>query len=256
MNLSMRGEVAEAYTSGSQRARVVTELWGENHLYCPNCPSPKLERLSHNTKASDYTCTRCGAWYQLKGQKKIIGRTINDGAYETMVQAIREDRTPNFYFMHYDLTTWTVRNLFMIPSFAFPLSAVVKRNALGPSARRAGWVGCNFALDRIAPEAKIAMVMSGCIIPPANVRAKYSLLKPLKQLKAAERGWSLDVLNLIRKIGKPNFTNNDVYAFERELEILHPNNRNIRPKIRQQLQVLRDMGLLSHAERGRWSIIV
>jgi len=49
----MTGQLAAAYKSNSQRARVVTEAWGEDNLYCPNCSSPKLSRLSHNTRASD-----------------------------------------------------------------------------------------------------------------------------------------------------------------------------------------------------------
>jgi len=50
------------------------------------------------------------------------------------------------------------------------------------------------------------------------------------------------------------FTSSDVYAFTRELEKLHPDNRHVRDKIRQQLQVLRDAGLLLHIGRGRWQI--
>ena len=48
----------------------------------------------------------------------------------------------------------------------------------------------------------------------------------------------------------PTFTNADIYAFERELAALHPDNRHIRDKIRQQLQVLRDTGFLVQPERG------
>ena len=39
-----------------------------------------------------------------------------------------------------------------------------------------------------------------------------------------------------------------------ELEKLHPDNRHVRDKIRQQLQVLRDMGLLQHIGRGVWRL--
>jgi len=53
---------------------------------------------------------------------------------------------------------------------------------------------------------------------------------------------------------KAKFTNEDVYAFTREVEKLHPGNRHARDKIRQQLQVLRGTGLLLHAERGRWRL--
>ena len=36
----MEYEVASRYKSASQRARVVTELWGAGNLYCPDCDSP------------------------------------------------------------------------------------------------------------------------------------------------------------------------------------------------------------------------
>jgi type II restriction enzyme len=78
--------------------------------------------------------------------------------------------------------------------------------------------------------------------------------KRLKKLQALEAGWTLDVLNLIRKLGKAEFTTEEAYVFERELERLHPDNRHVRDKIRQQLQVLRDAGLLVHIERGLWRL--
>jgi hypothetical protein len=80
------------------------------------------------------------------------------------------------------------------------------------------------------------------------------------------------VLNIVRRIsevgtagpsrprtprrGVPTntFTTADVYAFTRELESLHPDNRHVRDKIRQQLHVLRDLGLLLHIERGVWRL--
>src|SRR5580692_2655192 len=103
MNLSMTGELGADYKSGSQRARVVTESWGEHNLYCPNCSSPKLERLSHNTQASDFSCPKCKFGFQLKGQQQPIGSSIMDGAYASMMLAISTDAAPNYYFMHYDV---------------------------------------------------------------------------------------------------------------------------------------------------------
>jgi hypothetical protein len=50
------------------------------------------------------------------------------------------------------------------------------------------------------------------------------------------------------------FTTAEVYAFAPELEKLHPGNRHVRDKIRQQLQVLRDLGFLIHVERGEWRL--
>jgi type II restriction enzyme len=62
-----------------------------------------------------------------------------------MVRAIRENRTPNLLALHYESSAWAVANLILIPSFAFPLSAIEKRKPLSATARRAGYVGL---LDR------------------------------------------------------------------------------------------------------------
>jgi hypothetical protein len=43
-----------------------------------------------------------------KGQQSRIGNQINDGAFEAMMEAIQTDRTPNFYFMQYELGSATV----------------------------------------------------------------------------------------------------------------------------------------------------
>ena len=254
VNLSMVESIADSYKGGTQRTRVISETWGEENLYCPNCVSSSLTRLPHNAKASDFKCPSCGFWYQLKGQKTKIGSRINDGAYSAMMEAIREDRTPNFYFLHYDLATWSIRNLLLIPHFAFPSSAIIKRKPLSATARRAGWVGCIFALHRIPIDARIDVVREQVVSPAAVVREQFRKIKPLQELSVTERGWTLDVLNIVRRLGQAEFSNTDVYEFERELEQLHPGNRHIRDKIRQQLQVLRDRGLLVHVDRNRWRV--
>ena len=250
----MTGDLAAIYKSGSQRARVVTEFWAEHNLYCPNCSSPKLNRLSANTKASDFCCPTCGFWYQLKGQQSRIGNSVTDGAYGAMMDAIKKGETPNFYFMQYDLMNWSVKNLLLIPHFAFPPSAIIKRKPLSETARRAGWVGCNIALSRIPLDARICVVAEKQIVPETEVREKFRKVKPLRELSIKQRGWTLDVLNLVHRLAKSEFTNDDIYAFASELEKLHPDNRHIRDKIRQQLQVLRDLGFLNHVGQGEWRL--
>ena len=250
----MTGGLAAAYHSGAQRARVVTEAWSEKNLFCPNCSSPKLTSLEPGHPASDYSCPDCGFWYQLKSQKSRIGDSITDGAYAAMMNAIRQDELPSFYFMQDELATWRVRNLLLVPSFAFPPSAIIKRSPLSPTARRAGWVGCNFALNRIPAEARIPIVTESQISPAIEVREKFKRVKPLKEISVEQRGWTLDVLNAVRRLGKTEFSTADAYIFERELEQLHPDNRHVKDKIRQQLQVLRDMGLLIHIGRGGWRL--
>jgi len=48
------------------------------------------------------------------------------------------------------------------------------------------------------------------------------------------------------------FITNQVYENEPEFSRFYTENRNIRAKIRQQLQVLRDMGLIKHIGKSRW----
>lgn len=250
----MASDLAAAYKSGSQRARVVTEFWGEHNLYCPNCSSPKLDRLVANTKASDFFCPTCEFCYQLKGQKSRIGNSISDGAYEAMMAAIRRDETPSFYFMQYDLATWSVKNPLLIPHFAFPPSAIVKRNPLAKTARRAGWVGCNIALNRVPVDARISVVAEKQIVSATEVREKFRKVRRLKDIPITKRGWMLDVLNIVHRLGKTEFTNQDVYAFEDHFRQLYPNNNFIRDKIRQQLQDLARAGFLIHAGRNDYRV--
>ncbi len=169
-----------------------------------------------------------------------------------MVKAIREDRTPNLFAMHYSAEEWRVENLILIPHFAFPLSAIEKRKPLGPNARRAGWVGCNILLGAIPEDARISIVANGKARASSEVREQYRRIKPLARVSPEKRGWTLDVLNVLRRMRKTEFDLSDVYAHEAELHELHPDNRHVKDKIRQQLQVLRDAGLVAFLGRGEY----
>lgn len=68
------------------------------------------------------------------------------------------------------------------------------------------------------------------------------------------RGWTLDLLNLIRSLHKQTFTLADAYTLEPHLASLHPANRHVRDKIRQQLQVLRDLGFVRFLEPGQYQL--
>jgi type II restriction enzyme len=79
-------------------------------------------------------------------------------------------------------------------------------------------------------------------------------LCPLEKLQVEKRGWTLDVLQVVQSLGKLEFTLADVYAHAAALARLHPNNAHIRDKIRQQLQVLRDLGLLTFLGSGSYRL--
>jgi len=242
------------YKSLSQRARIATETWGSDNLYCPNCTANRLDSTPPNTPAVDFLCRECKAAFQLKSQASPLSFRIVDAAYGSMCDSIRSSRTPNLFVMHYDKKEWSVSNVILIPNFAFSMSAIEKRKALGPGARRAGWVGCNILLGRIPADAKIPIVTEGYAIGSSEVRRQYARLRPLKKLTSENRGWTLDVLNAVRGLGMTDFTLSEVYALESSLGQIHPNNRHVRDKIRQQLQVLRDLGLLLFVGRGHYRL--
>ena len=171
-----------------------------------------------------------------------------------MRRAILLDRTPNLYVLYYDLTQWLVRTVILIPHFAFALSAIECRKPLAATARRAGWIGCNILLNKIPEDARISIVEAGNARSPAEVRRDYQRLRPLEKLKAERRGWTLDVLNIVRSLNKPEFSLAEVYAHADELAELHPKNAHVTDKIRQQLQVLRDMGLLEFLGAGSYRL--
>jgi len=170
-----------------------------------------------------------------------------------MLRAIHADKTPNLLVLQYS-SDWLVRNLLLIPRFFFSETVIEKRNPLGPQARRAGWIGCNILLGRIPDDGKIAMVSEGVAISEQRVRAEFSRVRQLAAVPPSLRGWTLDVLNLVRRLKKERFSLGELYAFEAELKAAHPENRNIRPKIRQQLQVLRDLGLIQFARPGTYAV--
>ena len=254
MQLDLPVEHLQRYKSRSQLARVATEAWGEANLFCPNCNSLRVVRSPANTPAIDYVCPNCNSFFQLKSQSRPFSRRITDAAYQTMLKTIKEDRTPNLLAMHYEAELWRVRNLILVPRFAFSTSILEKRSPLGPRARRAGWIGCNIILENIPLDARIPIVLNGISSSPAEVRRKYARLRPLANLSLEKRGWTLDVLNVVRSFGKQRFSLREVYASEDALSLLHPQNRHIRDKIRQQLQNLRELGFVDFLGGGDYRL--
>lgn len=254
LNLSMEASCAGGLKSQSQVARRVTEAWAAAHLFCAACTSDRIQALPHNSQAIDFACPDCSAPFQLKAARVWHERRIPDAGYEAMMRALASDRVPNLLVMQYTLN-WNVQNLLIIPSFFFTKAAIEKRPPLAPTARRAGWIGCNILLSEIADVGKIKVVANGIAVDASAVREQYTTVKPLATLNVQARGWTLDVLRLVKKLNKRRFSLSEAYAFAPELSKLHPNNRNVEPKIRQQLQVLRDMGLLSFISRGQYEMV-
>ncbi len=239
------------YKSSSQLIRVVTENWFKDNMYCPFCNSDEIESFPNNYPVADFYCNECGEEFQLKSKKNHIGKIITDGEYNKMINAIHSHKIPNFFFLSYTLDIEQIKDLLVVPKEFILPNVIQKRKPLSQNARRAGWTGCNIKLDLIPNSGKVYTIREKQMIHKNEVRNKIISIDFIRKLKDLNsRGWINDILLVISQIQSDNFTLKDVYQYVHILKKLHPNNNNIRAKIRQQLQILRDNKIIEFVDRG------
>ncbi len=248
-------ESQSSYDSASQQARVWTERWVADWMFCPNCGAAKLRQFPANSPVADFFCAACSDQFEVKSKNgKSFGRSVTDGAYDTKIERLRSKTNPNLLLLGYDKTAREVRNVCVVPKYFFVPEIIQKRPPLGPKARRAGWVGSNILLNLVPDSGRIHVLRNGMPEPKDQVLAKWRHTAFLQDKSLEARGWLIEVMKSVEMIGRPEFELADVYAFEARLSAIYPGNNNVRPKIRQQLQVLRDSGYLEFLGRGRYRL--
>ena len=253
MNLNFNIDIAHGYKSNSQIARVLTENWVKENSYCPKCGQLPLNDFENNMPVADFYCLSCKEEFELKSKKGKLNGIINDGAYDSMIKRITSETNPNFFFLTHDKNA--VNNFLVIPKHFFTPEIIIKRNPLSATAVRAGWVGCNIDISKVPESGRIFIVENSKIIQQQKVQTKLNSTDFLKSKNLEARGWILDVLNCIEDIKKQSFTLDDINKFESKLKIKYPNNNHIKDKIRQQLQFLRDKGLIEFNGKGNYKKI-
>jgi type II restriction enzyme len=206
-------------------------------------------------KLEDFVCPSCDSRFQVKAKRGSYRFSVANSAYEPKMAAIRTGKVPNYVFLGYDPGAWRVTSGFVVPGHFIVPSVIQKRAPLSSTARRAGWVGSNILLGLLPPDARISLIDAGRPRAPAVVRNAWQRFAFLREKGPQERGWLGDVLRLVRQLGRREFHLTDIYAFEGELKALHPRNNNIVPKIRQQVQLLRDRGILNAQGKGHYAIV-
>jgi Dam-replacing family/Dam-replacing HTH domain len=247
-------EATIAYTSGSQTARVRTEQWVRDRVYCPNCGGPNIRAFPNNSPLADFYCTACNEEYELKSKRGRFGKKVLDGAYHAKCERLAASNNPSLFLLNYDLQKLHVTNLFVVPKHFFVREIIEERKPLAATARRAGWIGSHIRLDRIPVSGKIFIVRGGMAEPKEAVLAQWQRTLFLRDQPVEARGWLVEVMKCVDSIGRAEFDIADAYAFETQLAQLYPGNRNVRPKIRQQLQFLRDRGYLEFTSRGHYRL--
>lgn len=251
MDLTLSRELAENYKSRSQIARVITEDWTGRNMYCPRCGYAHIVHAPNNSRVEDFYCPECSSEFELKSKSKPFGEKITDGEYKTMLERINSRTAPDFFFLTYNLDLFSVMSFTIVTKEFLSNDIIEKRRPLGPSARRAGWVGCNILVERIPSQGKLGVIKNSQI-----VSTKSEIVKAVKRssrlngTEIGNRSWLGDVLSCVNDINGDTFTIGEVYEYKERLSLLHPDNHNVEAKIRQQLQVLRDKGFIKFVSPG------
>ena len=249
----MNLDLAQGYVSKSQIARITTEDWLLRNAFCPSC-SHHLSGVNNNAQVHDFTCESCSDQYELKSFAGKTPAKVNDGAYDSMIKRIADIKSPHFFFLGYS-PNYTVVNCFAVPNYLFQPSVIEKRKPLASTAKRAGWTGCLIKVDQIPEVGKIKLVENGKFIQRELVKKSWDKTRFLAENKSIQtRGWTLDVFSCIEKLNT-DFTLNELYVFEGWLSARHPENKHIKDKIRQQLQILRDRGFVEFVRPGSYKFI-
>jgi type II restriction enzyme len=255
MQTRLDKSLAKKYASPSQKTRVITEYWVQSNIFCPSCGSI-INNYENNRPVADFFCPECREEFEVKSKKNSFGKKIVDGSYCSMIERLQGSNNPSLFLLSYDLTSYNVLNFLVVPKHFFVPEIIEKRKPLSQNARRAGWMGCNILLSGIPNSGKVFYIKNKQIESKEKILLQWRKTLFLRESKKAElKGWILDIMNCIDKLGVNEFTLNEMYAFENLLSIKHPSNKHIKDKIRQQLQFLRDKGYLYFVGKGRYRLV-
>ncbi len=251
MNLNFNTKLADGYISNSQIARVLTEQWVKDNSYCPCCGEIPLNEFENNRPVADFYCKNCSEEFELKSKNGKLSNTIADGAYATMIERINSNNNPNFFLLTYT-KEWSVNDFLIIPKQFFTSEIIIKRTVLSETAKRAGWVGCNIDISKVADAGKVFLIKNTEVINQNIVTETFNKTLFLRNQKKDAKGWILDTLLCVDAIKKERFSLDEIYQFEEKLRLKYPQNNFIKDKLRQQLQLLRDKGIIEFVGRGQY----
>lgn len=246
--LYLDSNIALQYKNNSQKTRIMSEFWTWENIFCPNCWE-KIHHYKNNEPVADFYCNDCIEDYELKAGTSIWNK-ITDWAYSTMIERLKSDQNPNFFFLNYK-PNFQITNFIVIPKHYFIPEIIEKRKPLMEKAKRAWRIWCNILLSWIPESGKIFYIKNWENRDKKDILHDRKKTLFLRETKAIEwKWWILDTMKCIENIKKKEFTLQEIYNFENILKNKYPNNNFIKDKLRQQLQFLRDKWYLEFI--GSW----
>jgi type II restriction enzyme len=154
-------ELQAPYSSGTQSARVWTERWVRDQMYCPGCGTININPFPNNSPVADFFCASCKEEFELKSQKSAFGTKVLDGAFRTKCDRLAASNNPSLFLVNYDRSQLSVVNLMVVPKHFFVRKIIEERKPLTVTARRAGWIGSYILLNQVPASGKIFIVRDG-----------------------------------------------------------------------------------------------
>lgn len=245
MQLELPSVSTDLYQSMQQRVRIATEGWTAANLFCPHCGG-RLKPFPASTKSRDFYCFGCGEQFQLKSSGKAFKSSILDGRYEITLRSVEDGLFPSLLLLRYDSHSWSVEDTFAVHRAWITPKCVEPMKQL---TQRPGYRLCNLRLDLMPQVGRIVIIRNGRVVARNEVQRLWSTSQKVVKLTARKRGWLADLIRCVERVN-PIFSIDDVYDFKSELSRAHPENHNIEAKIRQQLQVLRDLEMVEFVKPG------
>ncbi len=238
----------------TQAIKMLTEFWTANNIFCPVCWSALIQHKI-DKPVNDLFCRDCKADFELKGSKGNLWKTIVWGAYDIMIKEMI--KKPMHLFVLKYAEDYTIKNFLVVPKYFFIPEIIQKRNTSKVKQKNWTirlWTGWNILFDKIPESWKIHYIKDGAYKTRTEVLEEWKKIKFLEKTETKSKGWIFDTMICIEKLNKKEFTLQDIYWFENELKLKHPENNNIKPKLRQQLQFLRDKWYLEFVSSGEYRI--
>ena len=80
MQITFNARIAEQYKNPSQKARVLSETWVGQEVFCPSCGT-NINHYENNRPVADFFCPKCLEEYELKSKQNSFGNRVVDGDY-------------------------------------------------------------------------------------------------------------------------------------------------------------------------------
>ena len=141
-------EAQSPYTSGTQSARVWTERWVRDQMYCPNCGVAKINAFPNNSPVAETSSAKsCKEEFELESQKSVFRTKVLDGAFRTKCDRLAASNNPSLFLLNYNRTQLSVVNLMVVPKHFFVREIIEERKPLKANGTASG-------LDRLIYLAK------------------------------------------------------------------------------------------------------